>query len=106
MLAAGYVTTVDLLGNGIVLLLAHPNQLAGLRDDPAGWPNAVEEILRHDSPVQVSGRFAARDTEVCGVRVPTGRFVLTLLGGANRDPAPSSTIRVCSTSGAPTPATT
>lgn len=87
VLAAGYVTTVDLLGNGIALLLAHPDQLAELRDDPAGWPNAVEEVLRYDSPVQVSGRFAAHDTQVSGVAVPTGRFVLTLLGGANRDPA-------------------
>jgi cytochrome P450 len=87
VLAAGYVTTVDLVGNGIVALLHHPDQLAALRADPAGWPNAVEEILRYDSPVAVSGRFAARDIEVSGVPISTGKFILILLGGANRDPA-------------------
>lgn len=86
LLAAGFETTVNLIGNGTKLLLAHPDQAARLRDDPSLWPNAVDEILRLDSPVQRTGRVAARDTEVCGYPVSRGALVLTHLGGANRDP--------------------
>ncbi|MBC3192853.1 cytochrome P450 [Pseudonocardia sp. C8] len=87
LLAAGFETTVNLIGNGTRLLLAHPDQLARLAADPALWPNAVDEILRLDSPVQRTGRVAARDTEVCGYPVRRGTLVLTHIGGANRDPA-------------------
>ncbi|ANY09697.1 cytochrome [Pseudonocardia sp. HH130630-07] len=87
LLAAGFETTVNLIGNGTKLLLAHPEQLDRLQSEPALWPNAVDEVLRFDSPVQRTGRMAARDTEVCGYRVPRGALVLTHLGGANRDPA-------------------
>ncbi|MEU6701582.1 cytochrome P450 [Pseudonocardia sp. NPDC046786] len=87
LLAAGFETTVNLIGNGTRLLLAHPDQLERLRADPSLWPNAVDEILRFDSPVQRTGRVAARDTEVCGFPVKRGALVLTQLGGANRDPA-------------------
>ncbi|MGH3916864.1 MAG: cytochrome P450 [Pseudonocardiaceae bacterium] len=87
LLAAGFETTVNLLGNGAVLLLRHPDQLGPLRTQPAGWANAVQEILRHESPVQRTGRVALRDTEVAGHRVPAGSFIILLLGGANRDPA-------------------
>ncbi|MBP2367216.1 cytochrome P450 [Pseudonocardia parietis] len=87
LLAAGFETTVNLIGNGTKLLLAHPDQLDRLKADPSLWPNAVDEILRFDSPVQRTGRVAARDTEVCGYPVRRGALVLTQLGGANRDPA-------------------
>jgi len=87
VLAAGFETTVNLLGNGIRMLLGAPDQLALLKDDPSLWPNAVEEILRLDSPVQLTGRLALRDTEVAGKIVRRGEFVVILLAGANRDPA-------------------
>ena len=87
LLAAGFETTVNLIGNGVALLTAHPDQLALLRAEPQRWARAVEEVLRVDSPVQRTGRIAQRDTEVAGERVRAGQVVVLLLGGANRDPA-------------------
>jgi cytochrome P450 len=87
LLAAGFETTVNLIGNGTAVLTAHPDQLALLRAEPQRWGNAVEEILRFDSPVQRTARFAGRDTEVAGEQVQAGRIVVMLVGGANRDPA-------------------
>jgi cytochrome P450 len=87
LLAAGFETTVNLIGNGAALLTSHPDQLAVLREDPSLWPRAVEEILRIDSPVQMTGRTAVRDTEAAGEPVRAGQMVLIRLGGANRDPA-------------------
>ena len=88
LLAAGFETTVNLIGNGAALLTSHPSQLALLQADPGRWPNAVEEILRIDSPVQRTGRIALRDTEIAtGARMRAGRIVVVMLGGANRDPA-------------------
>ena len=87
LLAAGFETTVNLIGNAVAALVAHPEQLALLRAEPQRWPNAVDEVLRHDSPVQRTGRVAHRDTVVAGEPVPAGRLVLMQLGGANRDPA-------------------
>lgn len=87
VLAAGFETTVNLLGNGIALLHDHPDQIDALRRDPAGWPNAVDEVLRLDPPVLLTGRTCLRDTEVGGVRVPGGALVTTVLAAANRDPA-------------------
>ena len=86
LLAAGFETTVNLIGNGVALLDAHPEQRERLRAEPGLWPNAVDEILRFDSPVQRTGRIAYRDTEVAGEHVAAGRPVVTLLGGVNRDP--------------------
>ncbi len=86
VIGAGFETTVNLIGNGVAQLVAHPEQLALLRDDPSLWPNAVDEILRFDSPVQATVRVAGEDTNVCGYVVPAGRFVSIMLGGANRDP--------------------
>jgi cytochrome P450 len=86
VLAAGFETTVNLIGNGIALLRAHPEQRALLAAEPARWPNAVDEILRFDSPVQRTARRALRDTEVHGVAVRTEEIVVILLGAANRDP--------------------
>ncbi len=87
VLAAGFETTVNLLSNGIVLLTEHPDELARLRADPALWTTAVDEVLRVDPPVLLTGRVARRDTEVAGVPVPRGSVVTCLLAGANRDPS-------------------
>jgi cytochrome P450 len=86
VLAAGFETTVNLLGSGTHLLVKHPDQRRLLRDDPALWPNAVDEMLRFESPVQSTARWADRDVDVCGVTVPKGALVVTFIGGANRDP--------------------
>jgi cytochrome P450 len=84
---AGHETTVNLIGNGTWALLGHRDQLELWRDDPALGPSAVDELLRFDSPVQLSRRIALADIEVGGFDVPAGAFVLTSLGSANRDPA-------------------
>ena len=65
---AGFETTVNLIRYAIVLLLQHPDQLAMLRDNPELWPGAVEEVLRVDSPVQMTSRTAGRDLEIAGQR--------------------------------------
>jgi cytochrome P450 len=86
VLAAGFETTVNLLGNGTALLHDHPEQLAHLRADPSLWPNAVDEILRYDPPVLLTGRTAQVDTEIAGTPIARGTLVTTLLAAANRDP--------------------
>ncbi|MDT7758967.1 MAG: hypothetical protein QOH27_4865 [Mycobacterium sp.] len=86
VLAAGFETTVNLLGSGIRILLEHPDQLAMLLEQPELWPGAVEEILRLESPVQMSARAAIVDTEVAGRDVKAGEVVILYLAGANRDP--------------------
>lgn len=86
VLGAGFETTVNLLGNGIKLLHDHPEQLARLREDPALWPNAVDEVLRVDSPVLLTGRMTEHGADVAGRTLPPGSFVTTILAGANRDP--------------------
>jgi cytochrome P450 len=86
VLAAGFETTVNLLGSGIRILLEHPDQLAMLLEQPDLWPGAVEEILRLESPVQLSARLAQVDTEVAGRTVRAGELVILYLAGANRDP--------------------
>jgi cytochrome P450 len=87
LLAAGFETTVNLIGNGAVLLMRHPDQLEVLQAQPRRWAGAVEEILRYESPVQRTGRVALRDTEVAGRRMLAGSLIILLLGGANRDSA-------------------
>ena len=86
VLAAGFETTVNLLGNGIRMLLEAPEHLDTLAARPELWPNAVEEILRMDSPVQMTGRIAAKDTDIAGTSVKRGQLVVLHLAGANRDP--------------------
>jgi cytochrome P450 len=86
VLAAGFETTVNLLGNGIALLAAHPEQLALLQEQPELWGNAVDEVLRYDPPVLLTGRVATADTEVMGQRLDRGSLVTTVLAAANRDP--------------------
>lgn len=86
ILAAGFETTVNLLSNGTALLAAHPDQRRMLAENPSLWPNAVEEILRFDPPVLLTGRTAHRDTSVAGVPMRRGTMVTTALAAANRDP--------------------
>ena len=87
LLVAGFETTVNLIGNGVLALLSHPEQWRTLCDDPAAMaPKAVEETLRYDSPVQWTSRVALEPIELAGHRIRKGQFVLTLLGAANRDP--------------------
>jgi len=86
LLGAGFETSVNLLGNAVVLLDAHPDQWDALRAAPQGWAGAVEEVLRHDSPVQITGRTAKADVELAGRRVRAGMRVTLLLGAVNRDP--------------------
>jgi cytochrome P450 len=86
VLAAGFETTVNLLGNAIALLDRHPDQLGRLRAEPALWPNAVDEALRLDPPVLMTGRQSTQATSVAGVEVPKDALVVTILAGANRDP--------------------
>ena len=86
VLAAGFETTVNLLGNGIALLAGNPEQLSVLaaRDDL--WPNAVDEVLRVDPPVLLTARMTLADAEVAGVPMRRGSVMVALLAGANRDP--------------------
>jgi cytochrome P450 len=87
LFAAGFETTTHLVGNGLLALLRHPDQLARLRADRSLLPRAVEELLRYDSPVQIAARTTYDDLTVGGHGIPAGSLVLALLGAANRDPA-------------------
>ena len=87
LLAAGNVTTTDLLGNGVLALLQHPTELQKLRDDPSLIKNAVEEVLRYDSPVVHTARVTLSDAEIEGCPIKKGDSILTFLASANRDPA-------------------
>ena len=84
---AGHETTVNLIGNGTLALLRHPDQLTKLRAEPALIGNAVEELLRYDSPVQRTARITTTEVELAGQLLPKGALVITALGAANRDPA-------------------
>ena len=84
---AGHETTVNLIGNGVNALLGHRDQLDRLVADPSLDSQAIEELLRYDSPVQFSRRIAMAPMEVAGVTIAPGEFVMTCLGAANRDPA-------------------
>jgi cytochrome P450 len=84
---AGHETTVNLIGNGTLALLRHPDQLARLAADPGLDSNAVDELLRYDSPVQNSRRITLAPVEVEGREIPTGAFVVLALASSNRDRA-------------------
>ena len=86
LIAAGHETTTNLIGNGVLALLRHPDQLDLLRREPTLIKSAVEELLRFDSPVQWTARVASEDLELGGKRITRGEFVLSSLGAANRDP--------------------
>ena len=85
--AAGFETTMNLIGNIVHTLMRHPEQLARLRADRSLVPSAVDEVLRFEPPVQIDGRYVRTDVEIGGHAIPGGHGVLTLLGAANRDPA-------------------
>jgi cytochrome P450 len=86
ILVAGHETTMNLIGNGMLALLRQPDQLSRLRADPSLVPNAVEELLRYDGTVQLTGRTAKADVDLEGRRVAAGEICILLLGSANRDP--------------------
>jgi cytochrome P450 len=87
MFIAGHETTVNLIGNGMWALLQNPDQLELLREDSTVETTAIDELLRFDSPVQMSRRIALEPIEIAGNVVDAGSFVLTCLGSANRDPS-------------------
>jgi len=88
LFGAGHETTVNLIGNGVLALHRNPDQLALLKANPNLITNAIEEFLRYDSSVQMTGRVALEDIEdLGGKRIPKGESVLCLLGSANHDPA-------------------
>jgi cytochrome P450 PksS len=86
LLVAGHETTVNLIGNGTLALLEHPDQMARLQDDPGVIRPAIEELLRYYSPVETATeRYAREDVTVAGVTIPQGSLVFTVLASANRD---------------------
>jgi cytochrome P450 len=87
LLVAGHETTVNLIGNGVLALLQHPDQLQKLRDDPSLIKPAVEELLRYDGPVETSTeRFAREDVRIGETVIPRGEMVLVVLAAADHDP--------------------
>ena len=86
LLVAGHETTVNLIGNGVLALLEHPDQLARLRADLSLVRPAVEELLRYGSPLETATeRFAREDVTIAGVTIPRGALVYAALASANRD---------------------
>jgi cytochrome P450 len=83
---AGHETTMNLIGNGLWALLRHPDQLERLRRDPSLGPSAVEELLRYDGPVHLTGRIATEDLRLAGTPIRKGEQVIVVLAAANRDP--------------------
>jgi cytochrome P450 len=87
LLLAGHETTTNLIGNGALALLRHPDQLKQLREQPELAPAAVEECLRYDAPVQLTSREPFEDVELFGTKFPKGIEIDVIIGSANRDPA-------------------
>jgi cytochrome P450 len=87
LLVAGHETTTNLIGNGMLALLTHPDQLQKLQADPALIPGAIEEFLRRDGPVQFTHRIAVDSVPLGGKTIEKGQFVFLFLAAANRDPA-------------------
>ncbi|HZR12536.1 MAG TPA: cytochrome P450 [Acidimicrobiia bacterium] len=85
LIAAGNETTARLLGWTAVLLARHPDQRRILLDDPSVVPNAVEELLRYESPSPIQGRYVTRDVEVAGTTIPAGSRLAILNASGNRD---------------------
>jgi cytochrome P450 len=83
---AGHETTVNLIGNGTLALLRNPDQLPLVRDDPSVHATMADELLRYDSPVQMSRRITLTDYEIDGQAIAAGSLIMTCLGSANRDP--------------------
>jgi cytochrome P450 len=89
LLIAGHETTANLIGNGMLALLRHPDQLARLRtaDDPELDRSAVEELMRFDGPIQMVERITLEPVVIGGRDIPAGRIVVCLTAAANRDPS-------------------
>ena len=87
LLVAGHETTVNLIGNGVLALLRHPDQLQLLRERPELIVTAVEELLRYDGPVQRTARTPTEDVTIGGCTIPKGEIVMPFIGAADRDPA-------------------
>jgi cytochrome P450 len=87
LLVAGHETTTNLIGNGLLALLRHPEATAFLRANPDRVPDAVEEMLRYDSPVQATVRVVSVPVELGGQTLPPRSLVVAMIGAANRDPA-------------------
>ena len=87
LLVAGHETTVNLIGNGSLALLRHPDQRKRLQDDPGLITTAVEELLRFDGPVQRTARIPSEDVVIGGRTIGKGEMVMTFIGAADRDPA-------------------
>ncbi|WP_375772991.1 cytochrome P450 [Archangium gephyra] len=85
LLPAGMETTTQLLGNSVLMLARHPEQLERMRADKTHIPRFIEEVLRYEPPTQLSFRLAVQDVELSGTKVPAGSLVLGLVGSANRD---------------------
>ena len=85
-MVGGQETTTNLIGNGVLSLLRHPDQLQKLREDSSLIPSAVEELLRYESPSQHTARLAPDDVELGGRRIPKRQAVIAVMGAANRDP--------------------
>jgi cytochrome P450 len=86
LLVAGHETTVNLIGNGTLALLRHPDQLRKLRENPGLIGTAVEELLRFDGPVQRTARIPSEDITIGGQTIGKGEMVMPFLGAADRDP--------------------
>ena len=87
LLIAGHETTASLIGNGVLTLMQHPDQLRLLQRDPALIKPAIEEVLRFECPVKIVGRTSLVDRQLGGRTIRAGQRVLVLLGAVNRDPA-------------------
>jgi len=87
LFGAGHETTTNLIGNGLLALHRNRDQWERLKADPSLIPNAIEELLRYDSSVQLTGRVTHAEVEIGGVKLGAKESVVTLLGAANRDPA-------------------
>jgi cytochrome P450 len=87
LLVAGNETTRNLIGNGLLALLRHPEQMQHLWENPAMLDGAIDEMLRFDSPVQIDRRIALVDVEIGGRHIEKGQLLLLMIGAANRDPA-------------------
>jgi pimeloyl-[acyl-carrier protein] synthase len=87
LLIAGHETTVNLIGNGTLALLRHPDQLQRLREQPGLIVGAVEELLRFDGPVQRTARIPSEDITIGDRTIAKGEMVMPFIGAADRDPA-------------------
>jgi cytochrome P450 len=87
LFAAGFETTTNLIGNGVLGLVRHPEQMTLLREDPSLFDNLPDELLRYDGTAQLAIRYTLAPVDVGGVTIPDGESIMPLLGAGNHDPA-------------------